>query len=101
MEDTHPIGSGVLLKVATEWDLPIVDLGAWIYRSKVTKNSPSRTDQGHWDLGCSCLSDCLVVVVVVLTWKFLWTLRTKLSSLIDSSQRLVYVLQIVQEQFVH
>lgn len=40
---------------------------------------------GVW--GCSCLFDCLVVVVVVvLPWPFRQVFRTKLTSLIDSSQ---------------
>lgn len=41
MEDKHPIDFGGLLKVATEWDLPIVDVGVWIYRVALTKQIQS------------------------------------------------------------
>lgn len=86
MDDKHPIDFGGLLKVATEWALPLVDMGMWVYRSNLAKGGLSRTKQGIGVWGCSCLSHCLVVVVAGLTWRFHWILRTKLASLIDSLQ---------------
>lgn len=51
MDDKHPIEFGGLLKVATEWNSPIGDVGEWVYRSKLAKRGPSRTKHGHWDFG--------------------------------------------------
>lgn len=51
------------------WDLTIADVGLCVFTSKWVKKSPSRTRQT--ELGYVCLSDCLVVVVVVvLTWLY-------------------------------
>lgn len=86
MDDKRPIDFGALLKVATEWDLPSVGMDMWVYRSNLAKRGLPRTKQGTGMWGCSCLYDCLVVVVSVLTWRFHWILRTKLASLIDSLQ---------------
>lgn len=66
MEDTHPIGSGVLLKVATEWDLPIVDWGRGFIDQKWQRIAHPELTKGTGIWGV------LVCLTAWLWWWLFW-----------------------------